>query len=371
MKKFQKNTKGFKVLTDNGYRDFSGVACMGFKQVWRIELSNGFYLEATDTHKLIDGNGEILAIANANINDKVQSLTGTAHIISITKKGIEPVYDLIDVDSGHKYFTNGVLSHNCEFLSAEETLVSSMVLQNLKSKEPSRVDGLIRWYERPLPNRVYLLGLDPSTGTGGDRAAIQVFMLPEMRQIAEWCDNTSPPKLQVEVIHKMLNYIKSELSADLTQKQNPDESIYWTFENNGVGEAISSLVVEIGEEKFPGHFTHEPKRAGLRKGRRGLTTSFKPKIAACTKLKSLVESGRIELVSSPLVAELKNYIRSGQSFEAKSGSTDDLVSATLLIIRLAEIVRDFDPHMTEKLREVILLEGEEAEPLPFIMSVSF
>ena len=216
-----------------------------------------------------------------------------------------------------------------------------------------------------------MVGLDPSTGTGGDRAAIQVFMLPEMRQVAEWCDNMSPPKIQVETLHKILHYIKDELSADLTQKDNPENSIYWTFENNGVGEAIASLVTELGEERFPGVYMHEPKRAGIRRGRKGLTTSNKPKVAACTKLKSLIESDRIELPSKPLIGELKNYIRKGQGFEAKQGHTDDLVSGSLLAVRLAEIIRDWDPAITEKLKEVIAAEADEAEPLPFIMSVGF
>ncbi len=259
----------------------------------------------------------------------------------------------------------------CSFLTAEETLIAALVLQGLSHKEPKWIDGLVRWYERPLPNRAYLIGLDPSTGTGGDRAAIQVFMLPEMKQVAEWCDNLSPPKTQLEVLKKIINYIRDQLASDLTQKDNPDDNIYWTFENNGVGEAIASLINEIGEERFPGHFTHEPKRAGLRKGRKGLTTANKPKMSACTKLKSLVESGRIDIYSAALISELKNYIRKGAGFEAKQGSTDDLVSSTLLTIRLAEIIRDFDPKITEKLREVIESDQDELEPLPFIMSVGF
>lgn len=259
----------------------------------------------------------------------------------------------------------------CEFLSAEETLVNSIVLQQMKSKEPLWVDGLIRWFERPLPNRAYLIGLDPATGTGGERAAIQVFMLPEMHQVAEWCDNMSPPKIQVEVLHKILHFIKDELVADLTQKENPETAIYWTFENNGIGEAIGSLINELGEEKFPGYFMHEPKRAGLRKGRKGLTTSNKPKLSACSKLKSLIESNRIEIFSEAYIGEIKNYIRKGAGFEHKQGKTDDLVSASLLVIRLAEIIRDFDPKITEKLKEIIESNDDDSEPLPFIMSVSF
>jgi hypothetical protein len=259
----------------------------------------------------------------------------------------------------------------CEFLTAEETLVSSLKLVNLRGREPSFTHGLVRWYAEPQPNRVYLVGLDPATGTGGERAAIQVFQLPEMKQIAEWCDNMSPPKVQIENLIKILRYIRDQLKNSPAQIEEAENAIYWTFENNGVGEAITALVGEQGEEKFPGVFINEPKRAGIRTGRRGLTTSQKPKMAACIKLKSMVESDKLEIASKAFVVELKNYIRKGVGYEHKSGCTDDLVSASLLTVRLAEIVSNFDPEMTERLKEVLELEEETSNPLPFVMLSSF
>lgn len=368
---FVENNLGYKVQTPQGYVSFSGVAYRGLKKIFRIEFSQGSWVECSENHRFISSTGEEVYVSSAKMGQDVQGTTGVVKILTVIDTGkVEDTYDLIDVN-GNVYFTNNILSHNCEFLTAEETLINSIVLQRLEGKEPKWSDGLIRWFERPHPNRVYLVGLDPSTGTGGDRAAIQVFMLPEMKQIAEWCDNKSPPRVQVEILHKILHFIKSELAADMSQKDSPDGSIYWTFENNGVGEAISSLVSEFGEDRFPGFYMHEPKRAGIRTGRKGLTTSHKPKIAACTKLKSLIESNRIEIQSKPMIVELKNYVRRSNSFEAKQGSTDDLVSAAVLAIRLAEIIKEWDPKITERLREVLDTESDEASPLPFIMSVSF
>ena len=43
----------------------------------------------------------------------------------------------------------------------------------------------------------YVVALDPSMGTGGDNAAIQVFELPSYEQVAEWQHNTSPVQVQV------------------------------------------------------------------------------------------------------------------------------------------------------------------------------
>ena len=37
--------------------------------------------------------------------------------------------------------------------------------------------GQTRWYKRPTAQYTYCIALDPSMGTGGDNAAIQVFEL--------------------------------------------------------------------------------------------------------------------------------------------------------------------------------------------------
>ena len=51
--------------------------------------------------------------------------------------------------------------------------------------EPIKKTGQVRWYEPIKKDATYVVGLDPSMGTGGDNAAIQVWSLPEMRQVAE------------------------------------------------------------------------------------------------------------------------------------------------------------------------------------------
>jgi hypothetical protein len=368
---FVPNYEGLKVKTATGYMDFSGIAYMGDKPIYRVGFDNKSWIEVSIDHKFTKENGEDILISDVKIGDTILAEEGNTCITDIIDTGkIEPVYDLIDVDGNH-YYTNGVLSHNCEFLTAEETLVSSLKLINLKGREPSFNHDLIRWYSEPQPNRVYLIGLDPAAGTGGERAAIQVYQLPEMKQIAEWCDNMSPPKVQIENLIKILRYIRDRLKSSPIQTEEPENAIYWTFENNGVGEAINALITEQGEEKFPGVFISEPKRAGIRTGRRGLTTSQKPKMAACIKLKSMVETDKLEIASKAFVIELKNYIRKGVGYEHKNGNTDDLVSATLLTIRLAGIISNFDPNMTERLKEVLELEEETSAPLPFIMLTSF
>ena len=70
--------------------------------------------------------------------------------------------------------------------------------------------------------------------------------------------------------------------------------------------------------------------------------------------------------SKALLSELKTYVASGLGFKAKSGEHDDLVSSTLLVIRMAEVLSDWDPQIYEKMTERIT---EDQMPMPIFVSM--
>ena len=76
----------------------------------------------------------------------------------------------------------------------------------------------------------------------------------------------------------------------------------------------------------------------------------------------------MEIKSKPLVSELKTFVAHGVGFGAKSGEHDDLISATLLIIRMADVLADWDPHIYDKMTEKIT---EESMPMPIFVSTGF
>jgi hypothetical protein len=258
----------------------------------------------------------------------------------------------------------------CEFVSFDETLISSIKLQDLQGTEPVETLGTVRWYSKPEPNKTYMVGLDPALGTGGDYAAIQVFSAPELKQVAEWRHNKTDTKGQIRILLQILRHIDYELRNHPAQKGEPE--IYWSVENNTLGEAALIVINDTGEEYFPGIFVHEPKRRGVaRRVRKGLNTTNKTKVTACMKMKSLIESDRLRLFSKPLVRELKNYIAKGMGFEAKQGETDDLVSGTLIAVRILQIIQSWDPDLEENLKEAIDLDEEDIAPMPVSMSFGF
>jgi len=246
---------------------------------------------------------------------------------------------------------------NCEFLIFDETLIAPTTLIDLEGREPIERQGQIRWYTRPKKDKTYVVGLDPSLGTGGDPAAIQVLELPNCEQVAEWQHNRTPIPGQIMLLKEICGYIYDEIGTE--------NSIYYSVENNAIGEAALISIAELGEENIRGVFISEPARVGAaRRYRKGFTTTNKSKIAVCAKFKTMVESRRLTINSKNLVSELKNFVAAGGSFQAKIGETDDLVLGMLLCVRITQVLQSFDPDIDNKFKDNF---DEMLEPMPFIM----
>jgi hypothetical protein len=253
--------------------------------------------------------------------------------------------------------------HECIFLVFDETLVNSITLSNLEGKEPLMKMGQARWYKRVNPAMTYIVSLDPSLGTGGDYAAIEVIEVPSLEQVCEWNHNTTPVQGQARVLRDLLKFIEDECA-----KQGLVPSIYYSVENNSIGEAALVAISELGEETFPGMFLSEPVKKGhVRRFRKGFNTTHVAKINACAKLKQLIENKKLKLHSKSLISELKTYVSAALSFKAKPGQHDDLVSSLLLAVRMIMILQDWDPSIYEKMRDQ---EGMEEHDLPMPIYIS-
>jgi len=245
----------------------------------------------------------------------------------------------------------------CEFIINDETLIAPAKLLDLQGHEPLYKTGQVRWYQRPRKDRIYVVALDPSLGTGGDPAAIQVFEATSTEQVAEWRHNRTTIPEQVRILSDIVRHLHETV-------QDP-QHIYYSIENNTIGEAALLSIAEFGEENIPGYFLSDNSVVSGtgRKFRKGFNTTNRAKITACNKFKILVESGRMKLYSKPLISELKTFVASGTSFAAKPGETDDLVMSSLLAVRMLLVLQSYhtelDSHLKDHTDNII-------EPFPFI-----
>ena len=255
--------------------------------------------------------------------------------------------------------------YGCEFLVFDETLISSIKLAELPGREPAFKQGQVRWWKKPIPGRSYLVALDPSLGTGGDYGAIEVFEVPSFEQVGEWHHNITPIQGQVKILREVLHYINDELG------NSSANSLYWSVENNTVGESALVVIDNLSEETFPGLFLSEPMRKGhVKKFRKGFNTTHGTKIATCAKVKYMIEEDKMKLNSRPLISELKTYIAAGVTFKAKIGQHDDLVASLLLIMRMSILLAEWDPAVFETVRVASEMdsEGMWEAPMPIFIS---
>ena len=246
---------------------------------------------------------------------------------------------------------------DCEFIINDETLIAPTKLIDLQGIDPINQMGQVRWYSKPEKGDIYVVSWDPSLGTGGDYSAMQVINATTTEQVAEWKHNRTTIPEQVRVFVDIIRHLNETL-----EDQN---SIYYSVENNTLGEAALISLAEFGEENIPGIFLSETKAMGnARRYRKGFNTTNKSKISACAKLKNLIESGKFKIKSRPLVSELKNFVAHGTSYAAKPGEHDDLVMAVVLGIRMMQQLQEYHKNIGDNLRDH---NDDVIEPLPFIM----
>lgn len=247
---------------------------------------------------------------------------------------------------------------DCEFIISEETLIAPAKLIEMEGAEPSFRMGQVRWYKQPEAGKVYAVALDPSLGTGGDYSAIQIIEVNTTTQIGEWRHNRTRIPDQIKLVADICKYINSYVKDT--------QSIYYSVENNSVGEAALVCIDQYGEENIEGYFLSEGGKG--RTYRKGFNTNHKTKIAACSKLKVLIETNKMTVYSTPLISELKTFIASGLSYAAKIGETDDLVMSMVLAVRMMQSLQNYHPEIDKQLRD---FNENIVPPLPFIRMSSF
>ena len=254
--------------------------------------------------------------------------------------------------------------HDLQFLSADDTLIDSKVLANLVSQEPQFKLQEIRWFEVPQANKIYLVSLDPSAGVGRDYGAIQVWRLPEMVQVAEWMHNKSSVAVQLKTLIQICVWLDKQIRSLPVQLGEPE--LFWTFENNGLGQSVIELLNEVGMDRIPAQLMSETGPANVKN--RGYNANVRSKGQAVVKFKSLIESAKMKIRSKALVSQIKNFVSKGDGFAAKSGEHDDLVTATLLIVRMSQVIAKWDDRTAEQFQESSLVDMEDfQEPMPISM----
>lgn len=200
---------------------------------------------------------------------------------------------------------------------------------------PYRVAGHKFW-KKIDPTKTYLVGVDPATGSGEDYTVFQVFEFPSLIQVLEYRSNTMSSPVAYTQLKNLLKFLEGFT-----------KEVYFSIENNGVGNGMISLYEADETPPVHSHFVSEPGANKL-----GMFTTAQNKMRAALKFKELFERGQMILNSDMLFHEMKNYVRKDGAYAANVGAHDDTISAILIIFRILQEMSNYDDNAYNKMYTV-------------------
>ena len=124
-------TNNLKVKTDTGYQPVSEIHSTQPFDVYRIDLDN-YHLECADNHIVFDKYFNEVFVKDLKKGDYIITETGIQKINSIGKKGYTlSMFDLTVDHPNHRFYTNGILSHNT--ISASIFMLHTILFSNDKN----------------------------------------------------------------------------------------------------------------------------------------------------------------------------------------------------------------------------------------------
>ena len=217
----------------------------------------------------------------------------------------------------------------CEFLSSDNTLFDNLDITQMeilyKDVLPLYKVDDFDFYKKIYPDMTYVIGIDPSSGSGDDFTVVEVFEFPSLEQVCEYRTNTMIPSAIYPKIRKLINII-SRITPN----------VYFSIENNGVGQGIIALY-EADETPPLGTMMSEEKKTGF-------VTTAKSKIRAFIKFKELFEKRIIKIFSKIFLKEMKSFVRKDGSYDHQTGASSDCISAFLIVLRVIEELAQYDEN---------------------------
>lgn len=312
------NTR-FEILTPNGWSSFSGVRKTTKTGSRTIVTASGKTLECTLDHMIQDEFGWVES-NKVKCGDLIKTQHGYERVISTYthESKTTQFYDAIDVIKDKEYYTNGILSHNCEFLGSSNTLIDAKKLQQLTWKDPLHRYDDLDVYEEPQDGHKYFMTVDVSRGSSIDYSAFLVFDVTSVpyRLVAKYRNNEIAPLLYPNIIWRAGKWYNDALVL---------------IEVNDNGQQIADIL--FYDLEYEGVVMTQTKgRAGIKMGGgykvkpiRGIRQTKQTKRIGCANFKSLVESDKLIFNDYDLIYELFRFVENKASYEAEEGQHDDLV----------------------------------------------
>jgi len=332
------NKTNKKILTPNGYESFLGVNKITKNSYIHLKFSNGQELKCSEDHPLMTCEG-IVRAKDIDKLTEIESIDGGCFVTSKRhiKRKIE-LFDIVNSGKDNIYYSNGIVSHNCEFHGSTNTLIDGGKLQALYAKEPLELDENDAYGMEVYENRIkesydeetqklvdkdhiYVICADVSEGKNLDYTTFSVIDSSTIpyRQVATYRNNTISPMLFPDVLKLCAEYYNNA---------------YVLIEINNNPQVADTLYQDLEYENVFKIFSGNKKAQQLsengRANQNGVNMSPLVKRTGCSALKTIVETNKLEIYSSETIYELTRFIATNNSFAAEEGAHDDLAMTLVM-----------------------------------------
>jgi len=264
------------------------------------------------------------------IGDELWSESGDVISITHIEKFDSDIvlYDILNVGTNNIFYVDGIVSHNCSFVSSGNSVVP---LETLKYYEENFVKAPVEkrgfdtnyWtWAFPDYSKTYVVSADVSRGDGEDFSTFHVLEIESMTQVAEYRG-----KLETKDFGNLLVQVATEWNNALL-----------IVENSNIGWAVIQQILDRGyqnlfymdddlkyvdmENQYTNKWNAKSKRATA-----GFTMSSRTRPLVISKIDLYFMDKGVIIQSMRTINELMTFIWKNGKAQAADGYNDDLTIA--------------------------------------------
>jgi len=210
----------YEILTPNGFEDFDGVQKLKKKTI-EIFFNNDLNLRGSFNHQIYDYDGKPIKLSNIKIGDKIKSHNGFLIVKDVKKHYNKTnVFDIINSGKDHLFYSNDIISHNCDFLGSGDGVISSDIQENIRKnmiRVPNEkyMTGTLWQWKEPIEGHRYIMGVDVSSGQSDDFSSFNIIDFDDREQVMEYIGKIPPDDL-ASVVYKWAILYNAFIVVDIT-----------------------------------------------------------------------------------------------------------------------------------------------------------
>jgi hypothetical protein len=190
----------YDILTPNGFEHFDGIQKLRKKTI-EIFFDNGINLRGSYNHRVFDFDGNPILLSEIKPGFKIKSHDGFLTVNNIKKYYYETnVFDIVNSGIDHVFYSNDVLSHNCDFLGSGDGVIPNDIQENIaknmiRTPIEKYMQGTLWQWKEPVNGHRYIMGVDVSRGDSEDFSSINIVDFDEREQVLEYIGKIPPDDL--------------------------------------------------------------------------------------------------------------------------------------------------------------------------------